>query len=601
MKNVKRIIASLLATVMLLTVLPFNGLQLKASAVQYVFPVIGNYNISTNFSNKHGAIDIAGCAKKPVVATASGTVIRVDNNCQHTNFSISGCAHNSTCGNCVYIKHDGTNYVSVYGHLYPNSISVSVGQRVQAGQQIGLVGSSGMSTGYHLHFEIRPYYNDYWNWDRDSENINVSENACSYLYLDAPIGGGSTVNTPNAVTDLHSNKKVYNTSESIEFTWSHSLYSTSYWVYLWKDGAQLYAYNAGYTNSFTQAPSGEGYYTLYIRPENQNGYNEASPACNFVVTNSIPEPVTDLTSEKTTYKTNESACFTWSDVPTAQNYWVYLWKDGVQLYQYNCGSATSFTQGPSAEGKYTLIIKPQNINGINDSSPWYRYEVCNSNHNHEYISKTISNPTCTKEGINKYICSSCGDTYTEAVAALGHDYVSAVTASTCTEQGFTTYTCSRCKDSYKADYVKAKGHTDGNWKITKQPSFTEEGVKTLYCKNCRKAIKTEVIPKLIQGKVNGVKINDISMNYKESATIKPTIKADDGAKYTVKYESSDTKVATVDNDGKIYGAKKGNATITCTVTDSYGNAVTDKCNVNVGYSGIQWVIIILLFGWIWYI
>lgn len=102
--------------------------------------------------------------------------------------------------------------------------------------------------------------------------------------------------------------------------------------------------------------------------------------------------------------------------------------------------------------------------------------------------------------------------------------------------------------------------------------------------------------------VKDVKINNnVMVNYKSTYMLSPEITADKGAKYTVKYESSDTKIATVDKDGKIYGAKKGNATITCTVTDSYGNAVTDKCNVNVGYSGIQWVIIILLFGWIWYI
>ena len=101
--------------------------------------------------------------------------------------------------------------------------------------------------------------------------------------------------------------------------------------------------------------------------------------------------------------------------------------------------------------------------------------------------------------------------------------------------------------------------------------------------------------------VKSVSVSDITLNYKKSATIKPTIKADEGAKYTVKYSSSNTKVATVDENGKIYGAKKGNATITCTVTDSYGNVVTDKCNVNVDYSGAQWFIIIVLFGWIWYI
>lgn len=78
------------------------------------------------------------------------------------------------------------------------------------------------------------------------------------------------------------------------------------------------------------------------------------------------------------------------------------------------------------------------------------------------------------------------------------------------------------------------------------------------------------------------------------------ITVDDGAKYTVKYSSSNTKVATVDENGKVYAAKKGSATITCTVTDSNGNTVQDTCKVTVKYSFGQWLIKILLFGWIWY-
>lgn len=100
--------------------------------------------------------------------------------------------------------------------------------------------------------------------------------------------------------------------------------------------------------------------------------------------------------------------------------------------------------------------------------------------------------------------------------------------------------------------------------------------------------------------VKSVSVSDITLNYKKSAAIKPTVKADDGAKYTIKYESSNTKVATVDKNGKVYGAKKGMATITCTVTDSGGNTVQDTCKVNVKYSFGQWLIVILLFGWIWY-
>lgn len=101
-------------------------------------------------------------------------------------------------------------------------------------------------------------------------------------------------------------------------------------------------------------------------------------------------------------------------------------------------------------------------------------------------------------------------------------------------------------------------------------------------------------------KVTDVSVSDVTLNYKKSTTIKPTIKADDGAKYTVEYSSSNTKVATVDDNGKVYGAKKGSATITCTVTDSNGNVATDTCKVTVGYSFGQWLIVIVLFGWIWY-
>ena len=100
--------------------------------------------------------------------------------------------------------------------------------------------------------------------------------------------------------------------------------------------------------------------------------------------------------------------------------------------------------------------------------------------------------------------------------------------------------------------------------------------------------------------VKSVSVSDIKLNYKKSTTIMPSITADDGVKYTVKYSSSNTKVATVDENGKVYAAKKGSATITCTVTDSNGNTVSDTCKVTVKYSFGQWLIKILLFGWIWY-
>ena len=103
-------------------------------------------------------------------------------------------------------------------------------------------------------------------------------------------------------------------------------------------------------------------------------------------------------------------------------------------------------------------------------------------------------------------------------------------------------------------------------------------------------------------RVNSVKIDDISLNYKKSTTLKPTIKADDGVKYKVEYSTSNAKVATVDKNGKVTATKRGSgtATITCTVTDEFGNTVTDTCKVNVKLSFGQILIVYVLFGWIWY-
>ena len=102
-------------------------------------------------------------------------------------------------------------------------------------------------------------------------------------------------------------------------------------------------------------------------------------------------------------------------------------------------------------------------------------------------------------------------------------------------------------------------------------------------------------------KVQGVSVgSDIKINYKKSETINYSVTADKGAKYSVSFTSSNPKVATVDKNGKVYAAKKGSATITCTVTDSNGNTVQDTCKVTVKYSFGQWLIKILLFGWIWY-
>lgn len=135
--------------------------------------------------------------------------------------------------------------------------------------------------------------------------------------------------------------------------------------------------------------------------------------------------------------------------------------------------------------------------------------------------------------------------------------------------------------------------SNGEWKESGY------GYKYSLCSVCNEWI---IEPSSVFYKVKSVSLGDISLNYKKSTTLKPTITADEGAKYTVKYSTSNPKVATVDKNGKVTATKRGSgsATITCTVTDSNGNTVTDTCKVNVKLSFGQWLIVIVLFGWIWY-
>jgi len=87
----------------------------------------------------HGGLDIAAPRGTPVRAADGGTVIRA---CWLGSY-----------GRCVFIDHGAGEVVTVYGHL--NRIDVAPGDVVARGQQIGTIGSSGRSTGPHLHFEVR--------------------------------------------------------------------------------------------------------------------------------------------------------------------------------------------------------------------------------------------------------------------------------------------------------------------------------------------------------------------------------------------------------------------------------------------------------------
>ncbi|KQO62336.1 hypothetical protein ASF23_11120 [Curtobacterium sp. Leaf261] len=120
--------------------------------IQWPFPV--GVPISSGFgarnvagcsfcSTFHEGIDFAPGQGTPIGSVAAGTVIKVK-------------ADDGGYGNDVWVQHDvdGEQFVSVYGHMKDGSFKVVQGQTVTVGQELGEVGSTGNSTGPHLHLEI---------------------------------------------------------------------------------------------------------------------------------------------------------------------------------------------------------------------------------------------------------------------------------------------------------------------------------------------------------------------------------------------------------------------------------------------------------------
>lgn len=130
-----------------------------SSSGGYVWPTPGFYYLSSEWNEdrttyNHGAIDIAGGGiyGATVVAASSGTVAYTNTYCPHDYGKSYSCGCGGGYGKYVWIDH-GNGKETIYAHL--SSVAVSPGQSVSAGQVVGYVGTTGYSTGPHLHFECR--------------------------------------------------------------------------------------------------------------------------------------------------------------------------------------------------------------------------------------------------------------------------------------------------------------------------------------------------------------------------------------------------------------------------------------------------------------
>ena len=111
---------------------PINAARLSSSFGMRKHPILG-------FNKMHRGTDFAAKEGTPIMASGDGKIIRA-----------RWCGGG---GNCVKIKHNST-YSTVYAHLSKFASGIKEGVRVKQGRIIGYVGSTGMSTGAHLHYEV---------------------------------------------------------------------------------------------------------------------------------------------------------------------------------------------------------------------------------------------------------------------------------------------------------------------------------------------------------------------------------------------------------------------------------------------------------------
>ena len=111
---------------------PINGARLSSSFGMRKHPIDG-------FNKMHRGTDFAAPKGTPIMASGDGVIVRA-----------KWCGGG---GNCIKIKHNST-YSTVYAHMSKFATGMKVGRRVKQGQVIGYVGSTGKSTGPHLHYEV---------------------------------------------------------------------------------------------------------------------------------------------------------------------------------------------------------------------------------------------------------------------------------------------------------------------------------------------------------------------------------------------------------------------------------------------------------------
>lgn len=318
------------------------------AAEQWLWPVKGYTGLSRGYSTDHQGIDITGSGiyGKEVRAAKSGTVTSASNSCGHYNTGNNRCNCNGGRGNYVEITHaDGTK--SRYLHMIQGS-AIATGTKVSRGQKVGLVGSSGDSSGPHLHFDI---------WV-NGKRINNNKGVVSYDYgestpqmsatgisIPSTLTRGSnygvrgTVNANGPITWLWVGVKRRGTNDHVIATDCNPM-KNSYDIASIATKLNFFSLAEGNYTFTVEGITGGKYFTVYKK--------------DFTVAKPLGAPTLKVSREKVSV--GQTVTLSWNKVSGATSYIIDGFCNGKEILWKNVGNVSSYDIKTTAASEYIYYV-----------------------------------------------------------------------------------------------------------------------------------------------------------------------------------------------------------------------------------------------------
>ena len=209
--------------------------------------------------------------------------------------------------------------------------------------------------------------------------------------------------------------------------------------------------------------------------------------------------------------------------------------------------------------------------------------------------ETVHVSDCEHGGYTEHVCSGCGYTWRDGFSGVTHapgDWT-VTKEATYTESGVKARLCTICGQVVEEAVINP--HIAGDWVTAREPDYGADGLEQLICSDCGAVLEERTLPGLIPVSSIVLDTQELTIDYKSTASLSWTLAPADAYMPVVHWKSSDPRVVTVDTDGTVHAEGPGEAVIECVSADGFAKA---ECRVTVKRTLMQWIREYILFGWV---